>query len=133
MNFGSHKPSLPILDLAPLIDVVFLLLIFFMVSTELGRPLAMPIALPEAHSIQSAANESKRLVIDENGAMILDENVLGPNWEKELKNQLQTVNRIEPIQIAADQLTPHYFVVQAMDVLSGLGFSQLQIVARETP
>ncbi len=131
MNFGTQKPPLPTLELTPLIDVVFLLLIFFMVSTQLNAPLALPIQLPEAQAIAPAQQEAKRLVIGENGAMMLGSSPLKEDWKSKLKVLLQDTNRAIPIQIAADQLTPHFFVVHAMDALSGLGFEQLQIVAEE--
>lgn len=131
MKFSVQKPALPSLDLAPLIDVVFLLLIFFMVSTKLDTPLAMSIKLPEAKSIGPSASQVMMLSIDENGEMMLGDRRLDGNLRQQLEQYLQTAQRETPIQIAADQLTPHYFVVHAMDALSGLGFNQLQIVAEE--
>ena len=131
MNFNIRKSLSPVLDLTPLIDVVFLLLIFFMVSTQLDESQAISVSLPEAKSSLPLELKAKRLIIDENGSVLLDGKALSNDWRNELKTILSDQDKHMPIQIAADERTPHYFVVHALDTFASLGFQQLQIVTRE--
>ena len=64
MNLMRHRLTPPELNITPLIDVVFLLLIFFMVSTTFDRPTKITLELPE-----SSAEELEPLVADDSGAV----------------------------------------------------------------
>ena len=118
-------------NLTPLIDVVFLLLIFFMVSTTFRKETDFDIELPEAVT-ESAPTEQQRLQvsIDKNGHYFVNEQALLGNDIETLKSALIEVagnNRKLPFVIRADAATAHQAVVRVMDAAGQLGFKKLAI------
>ena len=132
MNLRKHAKDDPTIDLTSLIDVVFLLLIFFMVSTTFERQAALKIDLPEASATQIEAEQPDRLelVIDADGRMFLNDRQLVDGRAQTLVAafaELVGNERSMPLLLRADRETPHHFVVTAMDVAAQLGFSNLSI------
>jgi biopolymer transport protein ExbD len=125
-------------DLTPLIDVVFLLLIFFMVSTTFTRESHLQVELPEASGEPSAPSEVKQIdvVINAEGQYILNDKALVNNRRETLERgvgELAEGDNSLPFVITADARTPHEYVVRAMDVAGRLGFARLSITTeRET-
>jgi biopolymer transport protein ExbD len=119
-------------DLTPLIDVVFLLLIFFMVSTTFTRESHLQVDLPEASGEPAtpATAEQIDVVIDAQGQYFLNDRPLVNNRRETLERgirELAAGNNDLPFIITADARTPHEFVVRAMDAAGRLGFSKLSI------
>jgi biopolymer transport protein ExbD len=111
---------------------VFILLLFFMVSTTFERPAAMKITLPEASAEAELADPVERLelVIDKEGKMYLNDQELVDDRVETLIaafTQAAGDNRKVPLVLRADRETPHHFVVTAMDVAAQLGFTDLSI------
>ena len=123
-------------NLTPLIDVVFLLLIFFMVSTTFDRHAKLKVELPEA----SARTEQQRedpvvLSIDAKGNYFIDDRQLVNTQLETLKIALQkTVADKKDVSLVlrADAKTPHQSVVRAMDAASQLGLTRLSIATIES-
>jgi biopolymer transport protein ExbD len=118
-------------NLTPLIDVVFLLLIFFMVTTTFERHAELKIDLPEA-STEPLAGESKdlELVIDAQGRYYLDGKELVNTRAETVYQALQEAiadNTETPLIIRADAMTPHQAVVTAMDAAGRLGINRMSI------
>ncbi|MCJ8300908.1 MAG: biopolymer transporter ExbD [Pseudomonadales bacterium] len=126
-------------NMTPLIDVVFLLLIFFMVSTTFTKESRLGINLPEASPSEQimADDYNLEVLIDANGIFKVANITLGNNdlstIRAALQTQLQSMLRaaktdINPsLTITADAATAHQFVVSTMDIAGQLGFSKLQI------
>ncbi len=137
MRFQSKNEDIEAdINLTPLIDVVFLLLIFFMVTTTFSREAEIKLKLPEATSAEQTSEED--IVVTIQISDIGQFAVQGPEEEapRELINStLDTLRRAieraagdleEPIiLIRADRLTPHESVVNAMDAARRLGFFQI--------
>jgi len=124
------------LNLTPLIDVVFLLLIFFMVSTTFEKTAKLKVDLPEA-SAQAVHQSDKKIVIgiDAKGRYYINDRQLVNTQLKTLKLALTKVsgdNKEMPIVLRADAKTPHQSVVRAMDAASQLGLTRLSISTLET-
>jgi len=124
------------LNLTPLIDVVFLLLIFFMVSTTFEKTAKLKVDLPEA-SAQAVQQPDKKIVIgiDVKGRYYINDRQLVNTQIKTLKLALMKVsgdNKEMPIVLRADAKTPHQSVVRAMDAASQLGLTRLSISTLET-
>jgi len=124
------------LNLTPLIDVVFLLLIFFMVSTTFEKTSKLKIDLPEA-SAQATKQVNKKIVIgiDVKGRYYINDRQLVNTQLKTLKLALLKIagdNKEMPIVLRADAKTPHQAVVRAMDAASQLGLTRLSISTLET-
>jgi biopolymer transport protein ExbD len=119
-------------DLTPLIDVVFLLLIFFMVATTFTRESHLQVELPEASGDPVPASEVRQIdvVINVDGQYILNNRTLVNNRRETLERgvrELADGDNSLPFIITADARTPHEFVVRAMDVAGRLGFARLSI------
>ena len=120
------------MDLTSLIDVVFLLLIFFMVSTTFERQALLKVDLPEASEVDDRTElpESLELVIDSEGRMYLNDMRLVDSTEATIRAAIQEAvgdDRSLPLILRADRLTAHHHVVTAMDVAAQLGFQNLSI------
>jgi biopolymer transport protein ExbD len=133
MNFRRRKTQDLDVNVTPLIDVVFLLLIFFMVSTTFDRQSELNIELPEA-SGELAETEQKdiEIFIDANGKFTINEyEMLNTNIETLLRALREAAGtESEPrVIISADKNTPHQFVMTAMDASRQLGFIHLTFAA----
>ena len=123
------------MDLTSLIDVVFLLLIFFMVSTTFERQTSLQVDLPEASAVENPQDKPDRLelVIDDTGRMYLNDRQLVDSREETLKAAFAEAvgrDRTLPLVLRADRMTPHHHVVTAMDVAAQMGFSNLSIATQ---
>ncbi|WP_417544278.1 ExbD/TolR family protein [Marinobacter sp.] len=132
MKFSRQRSQEVGVDLTPLIDVVFLLLIFFMVSTTFTRESHLQVELPEASGEPASTAEVKQIdvVINAEGQYVLNDKALVNNRRETLErgvNELSEGNTTLPFIITADARTPHEYVVRAMDVAGRLGFSRLSI------
>jgi biopolymer transport protein ExbD len=132
MRLQNRIKEEPNVDLTSLIDVVFLLLLFFMVSTTFDHQAVLKVDLPEASAVEAPSELSERLelVIDANGLMYLNDQKLVDSKQRTIIaafNQAAGENRELPLILRADRETPHHFVVTAMDVAAQLGFSNLSI------
>ena len=115
-----------------LIDVVFLLLIFFMVSTTFEHQAVLKVDLPEASAVDAPGEQAERLelVIDKRGLMSLNDQQLIDSDARTLRAAFEQAagdKRDLPLILRADRETPHHFVVTAMDVAGQLGFRNLSI------
>ena len=130
----SRKPDSGI-NLTPLIDVVFLLLIFFMVTTTFTQETRLLISLPEAGGeTVDAEPESLELTIDKEGNYALNGQSLINRDIKTIMAALKDAsagNRDLPVVITADAESSHQAVVTAMDAAGKLGFNQLQIATQQ--
>jgi len=122
------------INLTPLIDVVFLLLIFFMVSTTFTRESEVTVDLPEA---SGKALETKPQVveisIDAQGRYFINRHGVINTQLSTLKRAIKkaSAGSTEPqLIISADRKTPHEFVIRAMDAARQLNFTHLTFATR---
>ncbi|WP_415894262.1 ExbD/TolR family protein [Neptuniibacter sp. PT8_73] len=135
MKFPRQRVEEVNVNLTPLIDVVFLLLIFFMVSTTFTKETHLDVDLPEA-SGESVVKEIEvlEILITDEGHYSVNGKALVNTQAKTLRRALQELagdDREMPLIITADAKTPHQAVVTAMNVSGQLGFSKLSITTQE--
>ena len=118
-------------NLTPLIDVVFLLLIFFMVSTTFTKETHLSIDLPEAQGEASTDTaEQIEILINEAGDYTINSRALVDTRLATLMAAIRQVSAGDtslPLVITADAQTPHEAVVRAMDAAGQMGFVHLSI------
>ena len=134
MNFRQLRRPEVSINLTPLIDVVFLLLIFFMVSTSFSELTQLVVDLPEAEGSPATTDEALILTVDVAGNMMLNGESV-PNDARGLTLALRqqlSGNTDIPVTLSADAMTPHQYVVTAMDVAARLNLTRLTI-ATESP
>lgn len=135
MNIRPVKKEDLDVNITPLIDVVFLLLIFFMVSTTFKHENEITISLPESSS-KSLPKENNviEIAIDAKGTYYIDKRQVVNTELKTVKLALEKIagDRKSPtILISADAQTPHQSVIVAMDAARQLGFINLSIATKQ--
>lgn len=135
MNFRAHRREEVNVNLTPLIDVVFLLLIFFMVSTTFTKASQLVIDLPEATGEPSESPVDQiEILIDEAGSYRVNGRPLVDTRLKTLQAAIykESVGDTSlPMVISADAQTSHQAVVRAMDAAGQMGFVHLSIATRQ--
>ena len=123
-------------NLTSLIDVVFLLLIFFMVSTTFDRHAKLKVELPEASAkTEQQIEEPLVLSIDVKGNYFINDRQVVNTQLETLKIALQKSiadKKDVSLVLRADAKTPHQSVVRAMDAASQLGLKRLSIATIES-
>ena len=125
------------INLASLIDVVFILLLFFVVTTTFTRETQLKVDLPEAASgTPPEQTELKQLEV-----LIAADGSYSLNGQQLLKSDLDSLiaalqkesegDHSLPLTISADAKTPHQAVITAMDAAGKLGFAHLRITTVE--
>ncbi len=138
MNLQVRPRAEPEVNLTSLIDVVFLLLIFFMVSTSFVKQSKISIRLPEADSasIVEETPEQLDIMITEQGTYLINGRELINSRPETIRNALQKLsggNTNMPLTISADANARHQHVVTAMDVAGKLGFVKISIATVNDP
>ena len=134
MKFRKLRRPEVSINLTPLIDVVFLLLIFFMVSASFSELTQLVVDLPEAEGGPASADTALLLVVDEAGNMTLDGAPV-PNDARGLSEALRqrlSGNIDIPVTLSADAMTPHQYVVTAIDVAAQRNITRLTIATENT-
>ena len=134
MKFRRQSRDEVSVNLTPLIDVVFLLLIFFMVSTTFTKETQLAIDLPEASGeVREDATSRIEIVIGKDGDYSVNGKGLVNSQLDTLKSALGKVSEGDsslPLIITADASTPYQSVVTAMDAAGQLGFVNLSMTTR---
>jgi biopolymer transport protein ExbD len=136
MNLRPHRRQSHELNLTPLIDVVFLLLIFFMVSTTFDKDARIKVELPQAATQDEASEEEKLLdiTVDNRGNYYVNQRKVINNKALTLRRAIEKSvgdRRDIPLIITADAQTTHQSVVRVMDVASQMGFLHMTFAARQ--
>ena len=132
MQLSLRPRTPPEVNLTSLIDVVLLLLIFFMVSTSFVKQSKITISLPEADSLPLVEETPGQIdiMITETGTYLVHGRELINSRPETIRNALQKVsngNNDLPLTISADANAKHQDVVTAMDVAGRLGFVRINI------
>jgi len=138
MKLSLRPRTQPEVNLTSLIDVVLLLLIFFMVSTSFVKQSQIAISLPQADSsaIVEELPQQIEVMITETGTYLVNGKELINNRVETIRNAIQKVsggNNSLPLTISADASAKHQDVVTAMDVAGRLGFTQISIATVNDP
>lgn len=135
MKFQRSLKEEVSVNMTPLIDVVFLLLIFFMVTTTFSRNTNLMINLPEASGEVAEQQPLEiEILVAQNGTYSVNGRQL---VNTDIETLMRTVADVSggdtsiPLIITADANTSHQSVVTAMDAVAQLGFTSLNIATRE--
>lgn len=131
MEFRRARREVITVDITPLVDCVFLLLIFFMLSTTFIVSPGIRINLPQAQA-ETVRHERKdlRVRIDAEGALYLGDQRASPDDLDLRFREAAGEDRETMVVIEADEQTAHKFVVDVMDRAKGSGLQRLAIATR---
>ncbi len=135
MKFQRRRRGDNGINLTPLIDVVFLLLIFFMVTTTFTKETRLLIDLPEANGeVADSSPATLELVIAKDGSYAVNgQNLINRDIKTIMAalREASSGNTDLPLVITADAQATHQAVITAMDAAGRLGFSQLNIATQQ--
>ena len=136
MKFARRGSSEATVEMTPLIDVVFLLLIFFMVSTTFIRETQLKIDLPEASGeLQEIEDDRLEITIDKLGDYAVNDRLLVNNEIRTLVRALREVlaerDEASRVIVTADANTPHQAVVRALDAAGKVGLTHISITTQQ--
>lgn len=137
MNLRPKRPEEPDINLVSLIDVVFMLLIFFMLTTTFKDDGRLRLTLPEADAEPTRAEEIEltEVIIDRAGHFYVDKVRVVTDDVATLKKALVGAvgaERERPLVIKADADTPHRSVMRALDAATQLGITRVAFAANQT-
>jgi biopolymer transport protein ExbD len=139
VNLRSRVPEAPEINLTSLVDVVLLLIIFFMASTTFVRERALRVELPQASPEPVPLAAPLEVTVTADGNYLVNRQALVNNSADTLRRALERSagdRRDLPVAIRADARATHQSVVTAMDVAGRLGFVHLSIAtvnSKESP
>jgi biopolymer transport protein ExbD len=138
MKLQTRAREAPEINLTSLIDVVLLLLVFFMVSTSFVREAEINVQLPEADVAEelSVVDELLEISITQTGNYIVNGRPLVNNERRTLRQAIELTtdeNRDIPVSIRADAQSTHQAFVTAVEVVGQLGFSDINIATVTPP
>ncbi len=137
MNLQPGGTDEPDVNLTPLIDVVFLLLIFFMVTTTFEHQSRIKIDLPEATAAPTSVDdEALEIIIDVQGRYFIGDQQVVNTTPATLKSAISKAigdREVPTVIIRADANTPHQAVITALDVTSQLGLTRISLATSKTP
>lgn len=131
MKFRRSQAEPLSLNLTPLIDVVFLLLIFFMVSTTFDRTSELQIQLPEAEN--GVASEAKNVLlieVTEQGQVYLNAKQINDTLPQVLKQYLIEHDKPAAVRVIADGRALHQEVSRVLDALAGTELNNISFQTR---
>lgn len=137
MRIRDHRADdEPEINLIPLIDVMLVLLIFFVVTATFDARSVLKLELPRATGEPSDTSKALTVLINADGRYFVDDREVLRDDLQSLKATLADVagkDRERPVLLRADGRTPHQAVVTAYDALGQLGFRKVMIATAPTP
>ena len=131
MAYIAKKKEDLTLDLTPMIDVVFQLLIFFMVTAVFAITPGLDIKLSEAEEATAPEKENLFIVVDQDGNMKLNhKTVTFATLKDEIQTKREILDNTTMIIIQGDERSTHGQIVQIMDIARQVGVVD-QVIATE--
>ena len=129
MKFISENKSTFAIEITPLIDIVFLLVIFFVVTSKVGDSQFLSLELPKTESFQSqVVQEGNEIILTGDGILYINDN----NFNIDNINNIEQAifdlkNNGNPVILSAESDSLHIWVISIMDILNKYGFNEVQI------
>ena len=130
MNFVSNKDKTSFsIEITPLIDIVFLLVIFFVVTSKVGESQFLSLDLPKTESFNyKTVQTSNEIVISKDGSIYINDKLININNLDDLEQEIFELNdNGESLILSAESESLHVWVITVMDILNKYGFNEIQI------
>jgi len=126
----KEEDSTDSINITPLIDVVFLLLLFFMLTTTFTSIPGFKINLPKAQSSTQEKTNNINIFISETGEINFDSNKTNIKDLDILLKEKASIGTDQMVIISADQNSKHGLIVDIMDKIKENGFSKITIATQ---
>lgn len=131
MRIQRRNPKKARIEIIPMIDTIFFLLVFFMISTlSMSQYRGMPVNLPKAASGQQAPAESAAITIDNQGRLFVDKQPIEKEMLGDLLRQQVADNADLLVVINADDGVEHGRVVEVMDIARDANVAKMAIAVK---
>ena len=129
MKFINQQKLSFSIEITPLIDIVFLLVIFFVVTSKVGDSQFLSLDLPKTESFKYNAVESiNEISVTSDGSVYINDAIYNINNVKELEQAIfELDNQTNSIILSAEAASLHIWIVGIMDILNKNGFNEVQI------
>jgi len=129
MKFYKDKERVLSVEITPLIDIVFLLVIFFVVTSKIETNQYLTLDLPESESFSSSlSNNSQNIILLETGVFIVNNQEFTMSDIDELLAGVgSSFSKSEAVVLSIESKAFHEWVINLMDGLQALGFQNIQI------
>jgi biopolymer transport protein ExbD len=127
MKFLPRKHEPEELNISPLIDMVFILLIFFAVSTTFVKDLQVELERPNAQTSAAASSKSIRIYIDRGGAVYVDEQAVNTWMVQSVVRDALALSTSETVLVIADRLTPTELLIEVVDQAKLAGAAEVGV------
>lgn len=136
MRIGGHRPAdEPGIDLVPLIDVILVLVIFFVVTATFEGRSALKLELPRATGEAAQAGDPLDVLVNADGRYFVEDREVLREGADALKAAITDVggsDRERAVMLRADARTPYQAVITAQEALGQLGYRRI-LLAVATP
>lgn len=128
MKFLNQTKSNFSIEITPLIDIVFLLVIFFVVTSKVGDSQFLSLDLPKTESFKYNSVQSyNEITITSEGFIYINDNFEDINNLEMIESMIFDINNDKTIILSVDANAFHLWVIQIMDILNKNGFNEVQI------
>ena len=129
MKFVSNNKKVFSIEITPLIDIVFLLVIFFVVTSKVGDSQFLSLDLPKTESFEyKSVQLNNEIVVTSDGKVIINEILFNINDYDQIEQAIfELENNGNAIILSADSDALHNWVITVMDLLNKFGFNEVQI------
>ena len=129
MKFINQQKSAFSIEITPLIDIVFLLVIFFVVTSKVGDSQFLSLDLPKTESFQyNVVEPNNEISITSDGSIYINDIVYNINNVNEIEQAIFELDKQnDSIILSAEAASLHIWIVGIMDILNKNGFNEVQI------
>ena len=129
MKFINQEKSSFSIEITPLIDIVFLLVIFFVVTSKVGDSQFLSLDLPKTESFEYNLVEiNKEILVTSSGNVYINEEIYNINDLDQIEQAIFNLNNnSNSIVLSAEATSLHIWIVGIMDILNKNGFNEVQI------
>ena len=129
MKFSTDNKSSFSIEITPLIDIVFLLVIFFVVTSKVGDSQFLSLELPKTESFQYKTVQSlNEIIIISDGSVFINNKLFNIDDLNDLEQAIfELENNKNSLILSAESTALHLWVITVMDILNKNGFNEVQI------
>ncbi len=131
MEIERRKYTKAYISIAPMIDVVFLLLLFFMLTSNLIREPAIKIQLPEADSAQATHKEHLTITVTEDKEVFLEDKPVDINELEDVLRSYGAHQLLKPVHIKTDRKTHVGRLIRVVDAVKLAGIKSFNIITKQ--
>ncbi len=116
-------------DMTPMLDIVFIMLIFFIVTTSFVKESGIEVNRPEAQQASKKPSANIFIAINENGIVYMEKREVDVQRVRANVERMLAESPEAQVMIQADKLAKHGVVVKVMDQVKAAGINQISVSA----